>query len=42
MPDGSYAHTSCVAFGLERMAYALLSQHGLDPAHWPAALQHAA
>jgi seryl-tRNA synthetase len=42
LPDGSFAHTSCVAFGLERMAYALLSQHGLDPAQWPARLKSAA
>ena len=39
LPDGSPAHTGCVAFGLERMAFALLAQHGLDPAGWPAALQ---
>ena len=39
LPDGSAAHTSCVAFGLERLAYALLSQHGLDPAGWPAPLR---
>lgn len=39
LPDGAAAHTSCVAFGLERVAYALLSQHGLDPASWPAPLR---
>jgi seryl-tRNA synthetase len=35
LPDGSPAHTGCVAFGLERMAYAFLSQYGLEPAGWP-------
>jgi seryl-tRNA synthetase len=41
LPDGTPAHTGCVAFGLERMAFALLAQHGLDPAGWPPALQEA-
>lgn len=36
LPDGSPAHTGCVAFGLERSAYAFLAQFGLDPAAWPA------
>jgi seryl-tRNA synthetase len=35
LPDGTPAHTSCVAFGLERMAYAYLAQFGLDPVKWP-------
>jgi seryl-tRNA synthetase len=35
LPDGSPAHTGCVAFGLERMAYAFLAQFGLDPLDWP-------
>jgi seryl-tRNA synthetase len=35
LPDGSPAHTSCAAFGLERIAFAFLAQHGLDPAGWP-------
>ena len=35
LPDGSPAHTGCVAFGLERMAYAFLAQFGLDTAGWP-------
>jgi seryl-tRNA synthetase len=35
LPDGSPAHTGCVAFGLERIAFAFLSQYGLDPAQWP-------
>jgi seryl-tRNA synthetase len=36
LPDGSAAHTGCVAFGLERIAFAFLAQFGLDPANWPA------
>ena len=35
LPDGSPAHTGCVAFGLERIAFAFLAQYGLDPAAWP-------
>lgn len=35
LPDGSPAHTGCVAFGLERMAFAFLAQFGFDPAIWP-------
>jgi seryl-tRNA synthetase len=35
LPDGSPAHTGCVAFGLERIAYAFLAQFGLDPLKWP-------
>jgi seryl-tRNA synthetase len=27
--------TGCVAFGLERFAYAFMCQHGVDPAGWP-------
>ncbi len=41
LPDGSPAHTGCVAFGLERMAFAFLAQFGLDPAAWPAAVREA-
>lgn len=28
-------HTSCMAFGLERLALALTTVHGADPAGWP-------
>ena len=35
LPDGSAAHTGCVAFGLERVAYAFLAQFGLDAQGWP-------
>ncbi|HSO27866.1 MAG TPA: hypothetical protein VLS48_07325 [Anaerolineales bacterium] len=41
LPDGTPAHTGCVAFGLERMAYAFLAQFGLDPARWPAPVREA-
>ncbi len=45
LPDGSGApagapvHTGCVAFGLERMAYAFLAQFGPEPANWPAVVR---
>lgn len=35
LPDGSPAHTGCAAFGLERIAFAFLSQFGLEPQGWP-------
>jgi seryl-tRNA synthetase len=38
-PDGGVAHTACVGFGLERVALALLHQHGLDMTRWPAAVR---
>lgn len=39
--DGEVAHSACIAFGLDRIALALLHQHGLDPEAWPAAVRHA-
>ncbi|MEU5907121.1 hypothetical protein ABZ780_22485 [Micromonospora sp. NPDC047467] len=30
-----HVSTGCVGFGLERLAYAFLCQHGIDPAAWP-------
>jgi len=33
---GDIAHTSCVAFGIDRLALAIFSTHGLDPQVWPA------
>ncbi len=41
LPDGKPIHTGCTAFGLERVAYAFLAQHGFDPARWPAAVREA-
>ncbi len=35
LPDGTPTHTGCVAFGLERIAYAFLAQFGFDPKKWP-------
>jgi seryl-tRNA synthetase len=35
LPDGSPVHTGCIAFGLERMAFAFLSQYGMDVKDWP-------
>jgi seryl-tRNA synthetase len=34
--SGSTAHSACVAFGVDRVTLALLKNHGLDPADWPA------
>lgn len=39
LPDGSPAHTGCVAFGLERMAYAFVCQYGPDPEKWPSTVR---
>lgn len=39
LPEGSPAHTGCVAFGLERIAFAFLAQYGFDPTHWPSSMQ---
>lgn len=36
---GVVAHSSCIGFGVDRIALALLSRHGLDPAHWPSAVR---
>jgi seryl-tRNA synthetase len=35
-PEGKYAHTSCLAFGHDRVVLALLAAHGFDLASWPA------
>jgi len=32
---GEPAHTSCVAFGIDRLVVALFANHGVDPALWP-------
>lgn len=41
LPDGTPAHTGCVAFGLERMTYAFLAQYGLDTEDWPQPVREA-
>jgi seryl-tRNA synthetase len=38
---GELAHTSCVAFGIDRLAVALFVNHGLDLKKWPAATRQA-
>jgi seryl-tRNA synthetase len=35
LADGGPSFSSCVGFGLERFAFAVICQHGLDPADWP-------
>jgi len=37
--DGEVAHSACVGFGVERIALALLWEHGLDSDRWPGALR---
>lgn len=39
--DGAPVHTVCLGFGLDRLALAVLEQHGCDTFAWPAALQGA-
>lgn len=39
LADGGDAHSACVGFGLERLAYAVLCQHGIDPSTWPPLLR---
>lgn len=34
--SGGAVSSACAGFGLERLAYAFVRQHGLDPAGWPA------
>ena len=41
LPDGGNAHTGCVAFGLERLAFAFLSQFGTNPHAWLRAIGEA-
>jgi seryl-tRNA synthetase len=38
---GELAHTSCVAFGIDRLAVALFANHGLELKKWPAATRAA-
>ena len=39
--DGGPAHTSCMAFGEERVTLALLGAHGTDVAGWPGEVRRA-
>jgi len=34
--DGAVGNTACMAFGMERVAFALTHRHGNDPERWPA------
>jgi seryl-tRNA synthetase len=34
--SGAVAHSSCVAFGVDRITLALLDAHGFEPDRWPA------
>jgi seryl-tRNA synthetase len=36
---GDVAHSSCVGFGLDRIALGLLAAHGFSPARWPLAVR---
>ncbi|MFE1228314.1 hypothetical protein [Streptomyces sp. NPDC058745] len=38
---GDPVYSGCVGFGLERLAYAFLCRHGVDPAGWPEAVRKA-
>lgn len=35
LTSGAPAHSCCLGFGLDRWSYAIFSQYGLDPVHWP-------
>ena len=41
LPDGAFAHTACVGFGLERITLALFKKHGFTPSAWPAPAREA-
>ena len=38
---GEISHTSCVAFGMDRLALALFATHGIDLSNWPISLRAA-
>lgn len=37
LKNGGYMFSSCLAFGLERLVFAFLSQYGINKTQWPAA-----
>jgi hypothetical protein len=41
LPDGTPAFSACAGFGLERLAFALMCQHGTEIRDWPPALRRA-
>ncbi len=40
-PGGDLAHTSCFAFGVDRLTIALFCVHGVDPSGWPQGVRRA-
>lgn len=40
LENGEYASTACTGFGLERLVFAILSQHGIEESSWPLALKN--
>jgi seryl-tRNA synthetase len=38
---GEPAHTSCVAFGIDRLTVAMFAIHGADPGKWPTSVRNA-
>jgi hypothetical protein len=38
---GEPAHTSCVAFGIDRLVVAMFATHGVDLGAWPVATRKA-
>ncbi|MBF0614301.1 MAG: hypothetical protein G8237_11090 [Magnetococcales bacterium] len=41
LPDHTTAHSGCIGFGLERLAFAFLAQYGIDPNQWPESIRTA-
>jgi len=39
MENGDPAYATCVGFGLQRLALAVLQHHGFDEVRWPDALR---
>jgi seryl-tRNA synthetase len=39
VPGGGPAHTACVGFGLERLAFAFFCRHGTEPRRWPSSVR---
>ncbi|MFZ1908335.1 MAG: amino acid--[acyl-carrier-protein] ligase [Burkholderiales bacterium] len=37
---GEFAHTGCVAFGMDRLSVALFATHGVDLERWPATVRN--
>ena len=37
--DGEFVHTGCIGLGIERWVLAAFTQHGFEPARWPAGIR---